>query len=100
LEDAPNAGKTWGGSQGHVPYVAPDGSFVASFSFFEEGGIIVQKPNEKTGRLIFEEYDGLRPAWVTVSPSGTRIAFFLQEPWVREIWKIDISDIVADSVVP
>jgi len=42
----------------------------------------------------------LRPVWGTISPSGSRIAFFLVEPWVREIWKVDISGIIADSVVP
>jgi len=100
VEEAPGSGKTWGGSQGHVPYVASDGSFVVSFSWMEEGGIIVQEPQNETGTVILREYDGLRPVWGTISPSGSRIAFFLVEPWVREIWKVDISGIIADSVVP
>jgi Tol biopolymer transport system component len=100
LEDAPRAGRIWGGSQGHVPYVASDGSFVVSFNWMEEGGIIIQRPDSEIGKIILKEYDGLRPSWCTVSPSGSRIAFFLVEPWEREIWKIDISDLLADSVVP
>ncbi len=92
VADAPNAGQVWGGSEGHVPYVAPDGSFVASFHWFQGCALILQQPHEKTGRVIYAGEGGLCPTLCTVSPSGTRLAFFLTPDWAGEIWKVDVTD--------
>ena len=100
VKDAPQAGYVWGGSEGHVPFVAGDGSYVVSFHWFQGSGIIIQQPHKPTGKNIFTGDGGLRPTFTTASPSGTRIAFFLEEPWYREIWKIDISQIVQEQGLP
>lgn len=100
LADAPNAGVTWGGCEGHFARVAPDGSYVYSFHGFQGEGIIIQKPSEQTGRVIFTKYRDLMPTALQASPSGTRIAFLLMEPFRSETWKIDVSGLLTDSVDP
>ncbi len=100
IRDAPEAGRTWGGCEGHFARVVPDGSYVISFHGFQGSGIIIQKPNEETGRVVFKQHNGLMPVVPVASPSGTRIAFLLLEPFVSEVWKIDISELVADRIVP
>ena len=100
IADAPNSGTTWGGSEGHFARVAPDGSYVYSFHGFQGEGIIIQEPSEQTGNTIFTDYNDLMPISTQASPSGTRIAFLLVKQWKNEIWKIDISSLLADSIVP
>ena len=89
-----------GGGEGHFARVAPDGSYVYSFHGLQGEGIIIQEPSEQTGNTIFADYNDLMPICTQASPSGTRIAFLLVKPFELEVWKIDISSLLADSVVP
>ena len=98
LANKPNAGTTWGGSQGHVPYVAGDGSFVVSCHLVEGEGLIIQEPGKTEGRVFFNADDGRYPLFPTVSPSQTKVAFFLTEDfWDPTAWLIDINQVLRKA---
>ena len=98
LANKPNAGTTWGGSQGHVPYVAGDGSFVVSCHLVEGEGLIIQEPGKTEGRVFFNADDGRYPLFPTVSPSQTKVALFLTEDfWDPTAWLIDINQVLRKA---
>ena len=101
LSDQPDSGHTWGGCEGHAAFVAAKGNFVVSCRWTRGSGLILQNPTEKQGKVFFDSQDSRKPIVPIVSPSGTRVAFFLRDAPDSRVWTLDLGNLLdAKRVLP
>ena len=78
--------------------MAGDGSFVVSYHSIEGKGLIIQEPDKTEGRIFFNADDGRHSQLPTVSPSQTKVAFFLREDFrFATAWLIDINQALPEE---
>ena len=79
--------------------ISDDASFVTAGGMSASQGLLIQRLADGTSkRILFEEKPGHQAISPSVSPSGTRVAFYLVTEWYTHTWIADVRNLINQSV--
>ena len=96
---APSAGEYVKDNIGWSTDISSDESFLASGDLMAKNGLRLYRfATGQTKTIRFHQKPDYSVASTSISPSGTRVAFYLVREWFLSTWRADVSNLIGQPV--